>query len=203
MGRLTSLLAFAAILLLVPAAEAKPRKRCAVPGAVDISSNSKAIMLRRTITNSSGTREEVWGCLRARRRPVLVHVTGGTPEAGSLPVATVLTGRFIATAWDAWAEDGSCSAGLTVFSLNQEREKHGWRASGHQATGCPGLYSLRFGGRGRTVALMKEENEWVLRKFDATGQNVLDRGLDIELVEVIAGVIHWMKDGVSRYDRFY
>src|SRR5215212_5899178 len=73
MRRTAICLLLAALAGAVPAADAKPRKRCHVKGATAILSNRHAVVLERTVEASEvETDEEVWGCLRKNGRELLV-----------------------------------------------------------------------------------------------------------------------------------
>src|SRR5215218_2732672 len=91
--------ALAALLAVVPPASARSHKRCAISGV------------------------EVWGCLRSRRRPVLVASASRDQYSSSSIDAIALDGRFVAYTLSGGVIDGTCQAGVTVFSLARRQAK--------------------------------------------------------------------------------
>src|SRR3954447_18856142 len=125
MRKLAVAAALVSLLAVAPAAEAKSRKRCAVKGATVIKSNRQAVLLERPSHYSEledGT--EIWGCMRRKRRPLLVSSVSSDQYNRSSIDQLVLRGHFVASVYGQSVIDGTCYAGLKVVSLLSRRTKH-------------------------------------------------------------------------------
>src|SRR5215216_3588665 len=93
-------------LLVAPAAEAK-RKTCSVRGADVVAKNRRAVVLTRTVPDGLGESTEIWGCLRAKKRPVRVTSSGYSQYSSSTITAIGLRGTFVGTSSSSSVVDGT------------------------------------------------------------------------------------------------
>jgi hypothetical protein len=203
-------LAFGALLALAPGASARPHKRCAIPGGAPIASNREAVVLHRNVTYSElEDGVEIWGCLRSRRRPVLVASASRDQYSSSGIDAVVLRGRFVAYTRSGGVIDGTCQAGLAVFSLARRRVKWSWSGQGLTPQ-CPSVGALLLTSRGRagfTEALSSGPVR--VHKLDVGGDTTLDEGQGIApdslslAVDPDGATLSWSNAGQPRSARLY
>src|SRR3712207_2395469 len=68
MTRLLLALIAVLALALAPAAQAKKHRNCKVKGAEVTQKNKVAMLLERTVKTDLGESQEIWGCLRSKKR---------------------------------------------------------------------------------------------------------------------------------------
>jgi hypothetical protein len=192
-----------AALACAPAAEAKSGKRCAVRDASVVARNAQSVVLSRTVPDGLGETTEIWGCLRARRRPVLVASAGYDQYASSSIDTIVLRGRFVATAGGSRVIDGTCSAHLSVYSLVQEDRKHSWSAGSNESFGCSSVTAVALTARGRAAFFEAgSSTQAAVHKLDATGTHQLDFGA-VDALAAANGEVTWRNGGAARSARLY
>jgi hypothetical protein len=204
MTRLPLAFALLAALVLAPAADAKSNKRCAVRGASEVAKNSRAVVLTRTVADGLGDSTELWGCLRQRRRPVFIGSVGFSQYASSTIDAVRLRGSFVAYSHSSTVVDGSCSAGLTVYSLVRERPKYGWGTeSQHESLGCSSVTALVLNDHGRAAFFEGvSSGQAAVHKLDTTGLHQLDFGA-VDALAISATAVSWTNAGETRTHQLY
>jgi hypothetical protein len=196
MRRLAPLLTLVLVLLAAPAAQARHKSCASVRGTKVVLRDAKALVLTRTIEEGLGESFQVYGCLRSRRRPVLVNAVGFDQYSTSTITAIGLNGTFVATSSSGGVIDGSCYAHMLVYSLVRRRAKHSYRIDGNESDGCPGIDTFVMGARGRAAFM---EGGSRLHKFDATGEHQIDEGdIDPDSLDIVGNLVHWTNAGEAR-----
>ena len=198
MRRLAPVLTLVLLLAIAPGAAEAKRKSCtSVRGTKVVLRDAKALVLTRTIEEGLGESFQVYGCLRSRKRPVLVNAVGYDQYSSSSITAIGLNGTFVATSSSGGVIDGSCYAHMLVYSLVRRRAKHSWRIDGSESTGCPGIDTFVMGPRGRAAFM---EGGRRLHKFDATGEHLIDEGdgIDPDSIAIQGGSVVWTHSGETR-----
>jgi hypothetical protein len=211
MRRMAITAALVSLLAAAPAAEAKSSKRCAVKGATVIKSNRQAVLLERPVQYSDledGT--EIWGCMRRKRRPLLVSSVSSDQYNSSSIDLLVLRGHFVASVYGQSVIDGTCYAGLRVVSLLSRRTKHEADVAPGAGSTCPHIDAAVLSPRGM-VAWTQQYGQYStqVRKIDNASDKVLDQGnvddQSLALTQNADGTatVTWSRDGAQRTATLY
>ena len=191
MRRLSLTIALVAALAAVPAAEAKPRKRCKPKGVSVVAKNKRAVVFSRTTEEFTTTETVVYGCLRKNGRRIRIASESSNQYATSSLGPIQLRGTFVAGSRHTRVTDGTCQAGVSVFSLAKRRQSHGWSFDGHESSGCSTVGGVVLGPRGRAAFTEdRPGGTTALHKLDATGDHVVDQGA------IDPGTVSIFRDGV-------
>jgi hypothetical protein len=187
-------LVIALLLVVAPGSAEAKRKSCAVRGAAVIGRNGRAEVLRREVPRGYGGATEIWGCLRARKRPVLVQSALANQYTDTTITAVGLHGTFVGTSSTTYP----CETAMQVFSLVRRAPQHSWHADSYPgADDCArGIDTFAMGAGGRAIFL---EGSDTLHAFDSAGERVLDQGaIDKDSVEVLERIARWTNAGEER-----
>jgi hypothetical protein len=195
MTRLSLALIAVLALALAPAADAKKHRSCKVKGATVTLKNKVAKVLERTVKTDLGENQEIWGCLRAKKRPVKIISASRNEDSSSSITAIGLRRTSVGLSTYGSAEDG-CVTGISIFSISRRQVKHFWSDTGNAPDACDGIDTFALGTGTRAVFLAGSDT---LRSFDKTGVHVLDKGaIDMDSVELNGKLASWINDGVEK-----
>jgi hypothetical protein len=184
---------------LVPAADAKRKRRCAIRGGSVVLHDRRAVILSRDVAYSDlEDATEYYGCLRSQRRPFFVAVATRDQYGSSRIGPTVLRGTFFAYVQSGGLIDGSCRSTVTVYAL-RGRDQQSVTAGGGNGL-CPVDSRLLLTDVGLAAWVQSFAGEASIRKLDHDGAGTLDSGeVDPASLRLTnAGVVTWTHAGEPR-----
>ena len=177
-GMTRLILTLCLLLAFAPAAAEAKGKSCHVRGASVIAHNRQAMVMARNVEyDDLNSGEELYGCIRSKRRPVLITATDNNQYGSTYLGPIVLTGTMVAYAESRGLIDDSCTSQVTVFSLLGRREKRASSGSEGAVGHCTAVQQLAVSRRGFT-AWIETQTDFPARVFrlDTRGERKLDEG---------------------------
>jgi hypothetical protein len=208
----TALVVLLAALAIAPGAEAKAKhkRHCAIAGGRVVASNGQAVLLRRTTEGGGlGFDDELWGCLRARRKPFLI-ASGESDQYGDSHIRAVkLAGTFVGYTTDGGFIDGSCQAAVYSYHLVGRHVKYSYGLQGGDGQ-CPAMTDVAVSSHGLLAwgEQVGSDTLTTIRKHDHRGESTVDAAADkpaaLQLEETdSATVISWSHGGTRRHKHLY